>query len=94
MTPKVVRVDFIEASPIGEIDGKLGWVRVAFDGGFEIDGIRLHRTARGRLALAFPSRRDGAGRRRYFVRPVDDATRIAIERQVLDELRKQGVLAP
>jgi DNA-binding cell septation regulator SpoVG len=94
MTPKVTRVDFAAASPFGEIDGKFGWVRVAFDDGFEIDGIRVHRTLRGRVALAFPSRRDGGGRRRYFVRPLDDATRIAIERQVLDELRKQGVFAP
>lgn len=51
-----------------------------------LDGITLRRTASGRLALSFPSRTAGDGRRHPLVRPVDDAARQAIERERLGQL--------
>ncbi len=68
--------------------GLLGYLSV-FYGQLVIDGITVRRTADGRLALSFPERRDGKGRRHSVVRPVDDAARRAIEAAVFREASMQ-----
>ena len=83
---RVTRVAFTPASFPYDALGVIGWLCIALDDSVEIDGIRVRRTVRGRIALAFPARRDGAGRRRYFVRPLNDETRREIERQVIERL--------
>jgi DNA-binding cell septation regulator SpoVG len=67
-----------------ERTGLLGYLSV-FYGQLVIDGITLRKTAEGRLALSFPERRDGKGRRHSVVRPVDDAARRAIEAAIFAE---------
>ena len=51
-----------------------------------LDGITLRRTADGRFALSFPERTDRGGRRHAYIRPINDAARQQIERQVLKGL--------
>ncbi len=74
------------ASPRHQDDGLLGWVRVVLDGGLALDGLSLRRTLNGRMVLAFPSRRDGAGRSHAYIRPVDNDVRVSFERQVFEAL--------
>lgn len=93
MTVHVTSVIFTAASPLDRADGLLGWVRIAVDGAFEFDGVAVRRGRNARTALSFPSRRDGAGRRRYFVRPLSDEARCAIESQVVELLQAQRKVA-
>lgn len=93
MHPRVSSVQFTQAPRKDPCVGFLGWVRFAVDGRFEFDSVAVRRSADGRTLLKFPGRRDGDGHERYFVRPLDDATRRAIEEAVFAELRRQGRLA-
>jgi DNA-binding cell septation regulator SpoVG len=76
-----------------ERDGLLGYLSV-FYGSLVIDGVTLRRTAGGRLALSFPERRDGKGRRHPIVRPVDDHARKAIEAAVFGAATLAPVVEP
>jgi hypothetical protein len=64
--------------------GLLGFLSLHY-GVLIVDGVTVRRTAEGRLALSFPERRDGKGRRHPVVRPVDDAARRAIEAAVFGQ---------
>ena len=75
---------WIRGTPDDERAGLLGYLSV-FYGAVVIDGITVRRTAAGRLALSFPERRDGQGRRHAVVRPVDDEARLAIEAAVFGQ---------
>jgi DNA-binding cell septation regulator SpoVG len=66
-------------------DGLLGFISV-FVGDLIVDGLTLRRTANGRLALSFPQRQSRSGQRHAIVRPVDDAARRSIEREILGQL--------
>ena len=68
-----------------ERDGLLGFVMAEY-GDLVLDGITVRRTAEGRLALSFPARTDKAGRKHAYVRPIDDAARQEIEREVMSQL--------
>lgn len=74
------------ASPTEARTGLLGWVTAVVNDAIMIDGVTLRRTQDGRLALSYPSRTDARGRRHHVVRPIDDAARREIERQVLERL--------
>jgi hypothetical protein len=65
--------------------GLLGYISIEF-GPLILDGICLRRTADGRFTLSFPARTDRAGKRHSYIRPVDDAARKAIEREILGQL--------
>ena len=69
--------------------GLLGYVRCSFANALVLDGIALRRTADGRSALSFPSRTDGQGRRHPLYRPIDDAARRQIERDIFAALGLQ-----
>jgi len=71
--------------------GMLGYLSVSY-GALLLDGIVLRRTADGRFALSFPARTDRAGRRHAYVRPIDDAARRAIEREILAQLGQRDDL--
>lgn len=86
---RITAVVFTPAPALDRATGLLGWVRIAMDGAFEFDSVAVRRGRNGRVVLSFPSRRDGAGRRRYFVRPLSDEARCAIEGQVLELLRQR-----
>ncbi len=69
--------------------GLLGYLSVTY-GDLVLDGIVLRRTSEGRFALSFPARTDRAGKRHSYIRPVDDAARQAVERELLRQLAQQS----
>jgi hypothetical protein len=73
--------------------GLLGYLSVQL-GPLLLDGITLRQTADGRLTLSFPARTDRAGRKHSYVRPVDDAARKAIEREILGQLGQRAKALP
>jgi DNA-binding cell septation regulator SpoVG len=78
---------FTPAPSVDNAGGVLGWVRLTLDDVLELDGLVVRRNGVGELTVSFPSRVDGAGYRRYFARPVNEAARVAIVCQVLEHLR-------
>ncbi|MCB9833792.1 MAG: septation protein SpoVG family protein [Planctomycetes bacterium] len=74
--------------------GIIGFVRCTANGGLALDGIAVRRRAEdGRLTLSFPARKDERGKLHHHFHPIDDATRIEIERQILDGLGLNNVEA-
>ncbi len=82
----ITDVRLARASALDVSSGLLGWVSATVNGTLGLDGITLRRTRGGRLALSYPARRDRHGFEHPFVRPLDDATRKEIERQVLEQI--------
>lgn len=78
-------IRFVGASPAYAASGLLGWLSFSV-GPLRLEGVTLRRTATGRLALSFPARQDRLGIAHAIVRPLDDATRRAIEAQVFRAL--------
>jgi hypothetical protein len=88
-TEKGIVIDRIElktAGPRAAESGLLGWIRCRLNKVLQLDGFTLRKTHDGRHVLSFPSKLDGAGRQRFYVRPLDDETREVIESQVLAAL--------
>ena len=83
---KITNVQFTSADPRDVETGLLGWIRCTLNGSIQLDGISLRRTRDGRHTLSFPARFDQAGRLHHYLRPLDDETRHAIERQVFKAL--------
>ncbi len=67
--------------------GLIGWTSFVVNGALKLDSVAVRRTADHRLVLSFPARTDGAGRQRFYFRPLDTRTRKEIERQVCAQLR-------
>jgi len=83
MSDHEIRVrSWVRATEAEVRGGLLGYLSVLF-GDLVVDGITLRQTAEGKFALSYPARTDRAGRRHAYVRPVDDAARRAIERELL-----------
>ncbi len=91
-SPQVTAVRFTPASAGDARQGLLGFLRVEFEPGLQIDGATLRRTLGGQLAVTWPRRRDGHGRAHRIVHLTSGAARRSVEAQVLDSLRGQGVL--
>ncbi len=85
-TIKITGVHFRGADDSEVERGLLGWVSFCVNSTFRLDGCTLRRTTEGRLALSFPSRRDGRGQKHPLIRPLNDAARRDIERQVFQAL--------
>ncbi|MBN1443004.1 MAG: hypothetical protein JXA90_09850 [Planctomycetes bacterium] len=85
-TITIDRIELKTAGPEAAETGLLGWISFRLNRRLQVDGVALRRTADGRPALSFPAKRDSAGNQRFFVRPLDDETRIEIERQVFAAL--------
>lgn len=90
---KIADIRFVPAPAELRATGLRGWAGCEVDGRLRLESLAVRRTRDGRYVLAFPSRRDGAGVERPYVRPVDDSTRIEIEAAVLGELRQRGYIA-
>lgn len=84
-------VRFTPASADLRATGLLGFVSCSVAGMLHLDGLTLRRTRRGELRLSFPSRPRRDGGRRYIVRPLDDESRVEVERQVFQALHDAGV---
>ena len=66
--------------------GLLGWASFLIDGQLRINGVTVRATRGGRLTLSYPVKDDGYGRRWPYVQPIDDAARVALERQVIEQI--------
>jgi len=81
-----VRVrSWVRASDGDVRTGLLGYLSVIYHD-LVLDGITLRQTADRRFALSFPAKTGRGGRKHAYIRPVDDAARIAIEREILGQL--------
>lgn len=78
----ITEIRFSGASNPDRATGLLGYVSFLLNGSFRVDGVTLRRTAAGRLVLSYPARRDRRGRDHAIFFPIDDASRLRIERQV------------
>ena len=65
--------------------GLVGYLSL-FVGDLIVDGVVLRLTRDRRFALSWPARTDRSGRKHATVRPVDDAVRRRIEREILAQL--------
>jgi DNA-binding cell septation regulator SpoVG len=82
----VDRIELVTAGPEAAETGLIGFITCRLNHALQLDGLALRKTQDGRHVLSFPARRDHAGRQRFYVRPLDDETREAIESQVLSAL--------
>jgi hypothetical protein len=73
--------------------GLLGYLSVQY-GDLVLDGLVLRRTADNRYAISFPARTDRAGKRHSYIRPIDNAAREAIERELLWQLGEHPEFQP
>ena len=84
-----IRIDdvrFTSSSCEAKASGLLGYVECTANDTLRLDGITLRRTVDGRVVLSFPARLDGVGRKRPYIRPLDDRARRDVEAQVLRAL--------
>lgn len=90
-TPLVSDVTFAFANADAIVQGLIGFVRFSLLGVYRVDGVtlRLKRGAKpdAEFTLSFPERPDAAGRRHSLFRPVNDASRVALETAILAQLR-------
>jgi DNA-binding cell septation regulator SpoVG len=84
---KVNNIKFIGANVDEAEHGLLGWISCTLNHSLRLDGLALRQTRRGRWTVSFPSRLDASGRRHFLIRPLDDATRREIERQIFRALQ-------
>ena len=83
---RIDNVQFASAPRHEQSRGLIGWVSCTMNDTVKLAGLTLRRTLEGRLALSFPSKRDSQGREHFIVRPLDDATRRKIEREIFTAL--------
>lgn len=79
-------IRFHAASSAERERGLLGFITAILNGGLRVDGLALRRTLEGRLTISYPERRDADGHNRPVIRPIDNATRLALEEQVFAAL--------
>ncbi|MEO6594325.1 MAG: hypothetical protein ABIP94_06195 [Planctomycetota bacterium] len=65
--------------------GLLAYLTIDY-GDIALDSVVLRRTLDSRHVLSFPQRRDRAGRVHAYVKPVSEAARVEIERQVFAQV--------
>lgn len=90
---QVTDVSFRPASDADRILGLIGFCEFTLGGDVRVTGVALRRTLRREWKLSFPSRFDGTGKRRYYLRPLTDSARESIENQVIDALRRARIIA-
>ena len=83
---RLTDVRLIPASTDERQRGLLGFVAFNLNDRVRLDGATLRRTSSGRLRISFPMRRDRHGREHPLLRPLADAARRELERQVLAAL--------
>jgi len=82
----VSNVRFVQAPKSLQRAGLLGWISCEVNGTLKLEGLTLRCTLDGRRILGFPSRIDGQGKKRFFIKPLNSATRMDIELQILEAL--------
>jgi hypothetical protein len=94
MTLSISRVRFAVAPREQAALGLIGFVSFLVNGQIRIYGVAVRRTLDGRHVLSFPERKDDLGHSHPLVRPIDDATRREIEREVFEALGLLGEVEP
>jgi hypothetical protein len=94
--PDLLRIDNLRFTPASRDlrrSGLMGWAMCRLDGRWQLDCLAVRRTEKGGYRLSFPSRTDGNGVEHAYFRPLDNATRDAIEAQVIAYVRNGGWLS-
>lgn len=81
---------FMPASHAEAAGGLLGYASFLLNGRVRVDGVAVRRKLGGGLTLAWPARTDASGKRHPYLRPIDHAARLDLERQVLAALGLPG----
>ena len=92
LLPEVGVRSFARANDEERRAGLLAYLVVAI-GPVIVDGVAIRRMASGRIGLSYPARTKANGRRFSIVRPADDQTREALEREILRQLTQRADLA-
>jgi hypothetical protein len=79
-------VSFHPASPEHAERGLLGWVSFDLNDALRIEGVAVRRKLEGGYTLSFPARREIRRRKSFYVRPLDEHTRLQLEQQILSAL--------
>jgi len=82
----VTDVRLTPANATDQARGLVGFLQFTLDDALGFDSVTLRRTLTGAWALGFPVRSDAHGRVLPIVRPLNDATRRSITRQVVTAL--------
>lgn len=89
-----IEIDHVQftAAPAVDIEkGLIGYLSCRVNNSLQVNGLVLRRTRTGRPALSFPARTDRCGRQHFYLRPLDETTRLEIERQVFEALGTKEV---
>jgi hypothetical protein len=84
----VSHIQFQRASHADRHGGLLGWASFEL-AGLRVDSAPIRRTSDGRVAFFWPEHVSRSGWRHAIVRPLEEETRLAIEREVIAELRRR-----
>ena len=84
MRPVVRDISFTPASAADARTGLMGFTSFVVNE-LRLDGVTVRRTQSGGYSLSYPTKK-ARGRKRPFIRPVNDAARRAIEHAVLSRL--------
>lgn len=87
--PERIRISDVQLARAAYQDqatGLLGWISFVVNEAIRHDGVALRVSATGKPYLAFPARRDSDGNDHAIVRPINDAARREVERQVFEQL--------
>ncbi len=77
----------LTAAPEQQVaEGFVGYVSLVVNDVLVLDGITMRRSAEGRPYLSYPQRTDRVGARHPYIRPLGEAARVELERQVLAAL--------
>ncbi len=88
-TVQVSDVHFTAAAAGVEVStqsGLVGYVSLVVNDVLVLDGITMRRSPEGRPYLSYPQRTDRVGARHPYIRPLGEAARVELERQVLAAL--------
>ena len=88
---RVSRIRFTHPPAEIRSPNMIGYVSFALPDIGRLDGISVRKLG-DRCSLVFPSRKDRGGRRHAYFVPKNQAMHVAIELQVLGELRRRGII--
>ena len=91
--PMISDIRIARASESQRARGLIAWVCCLLDGWFQIDGLCVRRTLDGRYVVSFPTHFDERNVKRTAFRPVTREAHEAVERPILDNLRRRGFLS-
>ncbi len=83
---RVSEIRFVPATAADHTAGLLGFASFLLNDAVRVDGVTLRRTLAGALTLAWPAREDRFGQRHALIKPITDAARRDVERQVFEQL--------